>query len=542
MRMPIAPALALATLAALPALAGTPPAPARLAADGIDEMRCRAHVDFLASDLLEGRSTPSRGLDVAATYIVSQFERRGLSPAGDQGGWFQSFPILREVRLTASTLEVGGRALALEKEWTPLPMTRSGAAEGGLVFAGYGITTADGAYDDYAGLDVAGKVVLVLRHEPNEKERGRRLSRDSFFATKIANAAKHGAAAILIANDDPANHAAGRRRGGAAAARRGELEWRWPNTGGTGMGGGEEQAGAIPAVQVTREAAAALLGGRDLATLQKEIEAARAPRSFAVEGVTARLEVKVERIMGEARNVVAVLPGSDPDLAGEAVVVGAHYDHVGVEGEDGPSFYGQIGGPVGGDRIHNGADDNASGTAALLEVARAFAESGLRPRRSVIFVAFAGEELGLLGSQHYVAHPAIPMAKTVAMVNLDMVGRNAPGELFVGGKPDAALSAALDDANGVIGFKTAPITDRATAGASDHASFEAAKVPTLFFFSGDHADYHRVTDEAARIDGAKIARVARLALLTAAGAADAVRPGERAPTAGPAGGGPGRLF
>lgn len=519
--------LAIAVLASallLPAALAAPTAEAvRDAASTINAARCRAHVDFLASDLLEGRATPSRGLDVAGAYIVSQFERCGLEPGGVEGSWFQPFEVLREVRLASSSLEAGERAFAYGKDYIPLPFTASEKVEGPLVFAGYGIT--DEKYDDYASIDARGKVVLVLRHEPREK--GKRLSKNALFATKIANAAKHGAVGLLLVNDQ-LNH---KKTAPQGPPRSGEFAARWPNF---GAGGGE--AAPIPAFHVSLEAAEALLGGRKLDAIEREIDEKLEPRSFAVEGAPVALAAKVERVTGEGRNVVAILRGSDPEAARAAVVIGAHYDHLGVIADPAPGATQDLGlvgqrFPRGkdarpDDRTYNGADDNASGTAAMLEMARAFAESGVRPRRTIVFVAFAGEELGLLGSEHYVAHPAVPIAQTIAMINLDMVGRNAPDHVFVGGTPDAALTRALAAANGVVKMKTEPMTDEEMGGTSDHASFQAVKVPTVFFFSGDHADYHRVSDEASKIEPEKIARVARVAMLTAADVADETRAGE----------------
>lgn len=523
--------------AAAAAGAATTAEVARTAAATITDARCRAHVAFLASDALEGRATPSRGLDIAAEYIAAQFERDGLAPGGDGGSWFQAFPIVREVRLVSSALAAGGRAFEYGADYVPLPMTGRGAAEGRLVFAGYGITAPEASYDDYAGIDARGKVVLVLRHQPREKDgtfaaqpppqpppppaepsaaeregrprgRGRRgFSRHALYETKIANAAKHGAVALLLVTD-PANHETTAPEG------------RWPSR-------GETRGAEIPAVHVSLAAAMALLGGRDLAALQREIDGDLEPRSFEVQGAKVRVAVELEHVMDRGRNVVGVRRGSDPALAGEAVVIGAHYDHVGVEGEDGPAFPGQIGGIVDGDRIHNGADDNASGTAALLEIARAFGDAALAPARTIVFVAFAGEELGLVGSRWYVEHPTVPIERTAAMLNLDMVGRNEVDHLFIGGSPDAALEAALETANEAAGMKLERVDARRLSSASDHASFQRAGVPTVFFYSGNHPDYHRVTDDRTKIVAGKIARVAQLALLTAAAVADDPAAGER---------------
>ncbi len=527
-RLVFAAALAAPLALAAGALADATPAPAPAAVEAaasITEARARAHVDFLASDLLAGRATPSHGLDVAAAYISSHFARVGLEPGGANGGWFQGFPVLKEVQLSASALSIEGaggtaaRAFQQDKDFTPFPFTGSGSAAGALVFAGYGITAPNEEYDDYAGVDARGKVVLVLRHEPREREdgeafSGRRTTRHSYFTTKVRNAVGHGAAALLVV-DDPLNHDEPER-----------LEGRWPAT------GGESGAyGDLPVIQLSRATAEALLGGRDLKKLQSEIDGALEPKSFEVEGARVSVAAEVKRVMGEGKNVIGILRGSDPEAKAEHLVFGAHYDHVGErDAHGGAGFPGQIGeAGKDGDLIHNGADDNASGTAALLETARAFAESGLRPRRTVVFVAFAGEELGLVGSQHYVKSPVGgPLEKTVAMINLDMVGRNANGQIYLGGNLSPALERAIEGANAKVGFKTSRMREEGPGGGtSDHWSFQRAGVPAAFFFSGFHDDYHRVSDHADKIVAAKVAGVARLTFFAALAVADdpgAVRP------------------
>ncbi|HVY62137.1 MAG TPA: PA domain-containing protein, partial [Planctomycetota bacterium] len=272
----------------------TPAEAARAAAAAtITQARCHAHVDFLASDLLEGRATPSRGLGIAAEYIASHYARLGLEPGGDDGTFFQAWPVLREVALASSALACGDRAFKYGEDYIPLPMSGSGAAEGQLVFAGYGITAPEEKYDDYAGIDAAGKVVLVLRHEPREKVdgpafRGRRTTRHAFFQTKIENAVKHGAKAILIVTD-PNNH----------EAKETAPEGRWPNQGmGHGMGipGLDDEDGdSIPSAHISVAAAAALLGkDLDLAATQKEIDEKLEPRSRAL-AARVKLAVEVKR-------------------------------------------------------------------------------------------------------------------------------------------------------------------------------------------------------------------------------------------------------
>jgi hypothetical protein len=428
---------------------------------------------------MEGRAAGTPGADRAASYLGAEFRRLGLQPAGDSGGFLQRFEVLTGVRLgPGASIEVTApgvapRTFAGGAEFLPFTFSADGDVAGNVVFAGYGITAPPLGYDDYAGLDVRGHVVLVMTGEPRETDpRGPFRPAEHFHYTelrhKILNAREHGAGAVIIV-ENPG-------RGDRLAALRGTT----PSWG-------------IVAISARREVADALLSpaGLDLAGLQAEIERARAPASRAVPGARARIRVTLLRDRGTTANVVGLLPGSDPTLAGEAVVVGAHYDHL---GRGSPFSLA----PERGDAIHPGADDNASGTAALLGIAETLARTG-SGRRSIVVVAFSGEELGLLGSTHYVSQPAVPIDWTVAMVNLDSVGRLRDGQLHVMGVDTGQGLRALVEqaAQGLPG----PVALRGDGvGPSDHTAFLNRERPVVFFFTGAHADYHRPSDTWDKID------------------------------------------
>jgi Peptidase family M28/PDZ domain/PA domain len=443
------------------------------------------HVEYLASDELEGRGTGSEGERLAARYLAEAFSSYGLEPGTAEGTFFQAFQVSGGISLGDSAVHMTAagfqRSLEARGDFAPFGFSSSGAVEAPLVFVGYGITDESRGYDDYAGIDVEGKIVVVLRFEPRAAGRGRDLSQHATFVSKANNARSHGAAAMLVVND-PINH---------------------PNDDSLLPVNGQADMG-IKALMVRQSLIEGLFGlvDRDLGDLQREIDEALEPRSFALDA-SARLNVELTREVVTAHNVIAKLPGTDPTLADEVLVIGAHYDHLG---------YGHAGGSLGGrgaaGEIHNGADDNASGTSGILELAQAFA--GQRPRRTIYFVAFSGEERGLLGSQHWVENPPLPLEHVTAMINLDMIGRLGGDALEVGG---------VDTADGFRALATQALADEGLEGRldgsgygpSDHASFYGAGVPVLFLFTGLHDDYHRPSDDADKLDHAGAARVARVA-------------------------------
>lgn len=458
------------------------------AAATITEGELREHVRYLASDELEGRDTGSAGERLAGEYLAQAFARYGLEPVGEDGSYFLPFEVAGEAQLTKASVRMdhGGfyREFEVGKDAAVFAFSGSGELDVPVVFAGYGITDPQRSYDDYAGLDVTGKAVLVLRHEP--REQGGRFSAHAHFTTKAMNARQHGAVAMIVVTD-PVHHPGD--------------EDLMP------FGGGADDLGLI-SLHARQSLVQGLfrLAGRDLTQVQREIDQDMKPRSFEL-GARLRATVEVQRKSVLARNVVARLPGADPALAHEIVVVGAHYDHVGRGG------HGSLD-PRAGGEIHNGADDNASGTAGMPELAQAFSQSGQRPRRTILFMGFSGEERGLLGSEHFVKHAPVPMKDVVAMINLDMIGRLRDGSLEVGGVGTSpGFRALAEQAVTAQGLKAG--FDPSGYGPSDHASFYAAKVPVLFFFTGLHDDYHRPGDDFDKFEAAGASRVARAAFLCA---------------------------
>lgn len=498
-------AFALAAIAA-PHARATEPASASAPAPTPAEARLRADVGYLADDLREGRAPGTAGIDAAADYIAGVFRELGLKPAPGAEGYFQPFTIKGSAALAgdqslsfkAKDKEIAAKA---KSDFTALALGTSAGLDGvPLVFAGYGITAKDAEdkvdYDDYAGLDVKGKVVLVLRREPRQSDekspfKARGLNRLSDLRRKAANAADHGAKALILVNDARTAPDKGR-----------------DNLLPFGYAGGEvDQSASIPFAMITRELADEVLkaaGAPSLAESEKAIDEDLKPRSKPLDGVTVSEKYTIERKALKAKNVVAVLEGSGP-TADETIVVGAHYDHLGRGG----LFSGSL--AMFSRDIHNGADDNASGTAMVLEMARRLARRPDPLPRRVVFMTFSGEEKGLLGSLHYVSSPLYPLSKTVFMVNFDMVGRlNEQDELTMFGTGSTPGAAELVDALGAsAGFKIKKVKGMSDGiGGSDHESFYMAGVPVLFAFTGTHPDYHKPSDDAHRINFRGMARIA----------------------------------
>ena len=477
--------IAFALLAALSAQAGEKGA-ASITADEI-----QSHINVLADDAFEGRGTGTEGERKAAEYIIGRLRDYGLQPGSADGTYLQPFTLAGSPELKgtpALSIQAGPwtRAFTAEDDFVPFSFSKSGALRGQLVFAGYGVTDPERKYDDYAGLDVKGKVVVVLRHEPRESQG--RTSEHSYFTTKAKNAAAHGAAGMLLVTD-PLNHA--------------DDETLVP----FGGGGSGEDFGLV-AAHVRQDLIEGLfrLQGQDLIAIQRGIDKDLRPQSFAFDA-RVDMQVEVERHPIHARNVVAKIPGSDPALADEVLVLGAHYDHLGY-GHSGTS----LGGKDANNVIHNGADDNASGSSGLLELAQAFSME--HPRRTVYFVWFSGEELGLLGSQYFVDHAPIPQKQIVSMINLDMIGRLTHGKLEVGGAGTSPnFGEIITQATQGLGLDVTLNPDG--FGPSDHASFYGAKIPVMFFFTGLHDDYHRPSDDPNTINAAGASTVARAAFTCA---------------------------
>ncbi len=483
-------------------------------------------VRFLAAPDLEGRASGTPGADRAARHIARVFQEAGLRPGGDAGSFLQTFQVPIGTRLGATNaltvLDPTPRALVVGSDFLPLAVSTDGDVTGEVVFVGHGITAPDLHYDDYAGVDVRDKIVIAMTQEPRARDPGSPFRRPDAYhyaerRHKIINAREHGARAILLVSHP------GSDRDALPALR------------------GVSQPWGILAAAVTRPVADSLLtrAGKPLADRAAAIDQAMTPHSAALPGVRLRLQIAITREHGTTANVIGILPGTDPKLRHEAIVLGAHYDHLGRGGE-GSLAPDQIG------TVHHGADDNASGTAVIMGLARAFAAAGGAPR-TLVFVTFSGEEMGLLGSAHYVKSPVIALDKTVLMVNLDMVGRLREGRVYVGGVDSGnGLRTVVTDAAQRQGQGLALELRGDPFAPSDHVTFYGAGAPVLFFFTGAHSDYHRPTDTWDKINGKGLHTVgdlvARVALVVAASPAPPAYVKVPAPAGGARGGGYGPVF
>jgi aminopeptidase YwaD len=454
----------------------------------------RADVFWLADPARTGRGAGTPGNAEAAEWLAARMREMHLVP-GQPDGYLQPFDApVKAVLKGDNALVLGKSARRVEQEWQPFTFSENGSASGELVWVGYGITATDLSYDDYAGLDVKGKVALVAAHFPRESDerspfRAPNAYRYGEWRYKAMNARDHGAVALVAVRDDW-NHA------GA------DVLPKWQGT-------VSAPAGILAARATLGALASAGVDARELAKPGSEDGK---PHSRAL-GIPVKLSVDIERQRARTANVVGLLPGTDPARKDECVVVGAHYDHLGYGGETSlaPEQFGQV---------HPGADDNASGVAAMLAIARAFTEEGPAPR-TVAFVAFSGEELGLLGSSRFVKSPppACPIEKTRLMVNLDMVGRAQNGKVYVDGAETAkGLRSRVQELARLEPALPIHLAFGAGDGygPSDHTSFYAKGVPVLFFFTGAHADYHRPSDTPDKINADGLVAVARLALRVAA--------------------------
>lgn len=489
-------------------------------ADQVNKERMRADLEFLCSPPIEGRVSLSRGADAAAWFLAAEMRKIGLQPTVD-GGFLQRFDVV---------------PLRVDRERSSIHVVRNGAEQAfaasgvffpepgqpidltlPVVFAGYGITAPELGYDDYAGLDVTGKAVLIFDHEPQENDaksvfHGTGFTLHANTWTKTQNAERHGAAAVLVVTEPVNSHRSAARAPERAnapqqALARSELR--------------------IPRFSVSSDVADALLQstGRPPAEWQKQIDRAPSPSSRLLEGVQVRLRAANQEAAPQASwNVAGLLLGSDPALRDETILVTSHYDHLGVQNG----------------KLYPGANDNASGVVAMLEVARLAAQRP--PRRSVLFVSFGSEEQLMLGSYHYVAHPLRPLDKTIAVLNLDMMGRNEEHT------PDSLgayeVTAATSDRLNLVGAvfskdletllaKEAPAAglalstkfDRDSSSRAlfrcDHLPFLQKGIPAVWLFGGFHPGYHEPADTVDRLDFEKMARVVRLTVAAVGSLADA---------------------
>jgi len=531
-------------------------------------------VKYLASDALEGRGIGTKGLDLAADYIRRQFQQAGLDVHSVNKGAYQAFTMNTGAKLgpknknTLTFTGPNGKTVKLkyDTDFRTCSFGGSGSFSGPVVFGGYGIEDKKDKYDDFQGIDLKGKVVIIMRRTPRQGNphspfgggRGR-ISRHAALRSKVSNAFGRGAAAVLFVNDPysirqsavqiakmtqqaekrvvaaaEAFEAAGKDKKNSkkiaeARKRLSQTVRVLKSLRARGKGGPKDRlmsfgyggAGSkrtMPVVHITARVCDELLKPAlksTLTQLEAAIDKDLKPRTAVLKGWTAKGETAVVATQAQVKNVIGVLEGEGP-RADQTIVIGAHYDHLG---------YGGFGSRQRSKKkqIHNGADDNASGTAGLIELAHRLGARKKKLARRIVFIAFTAEERGLIGSDHYVKSPLIPLNKTVAMFNMDMIGRLKNDKLIVYGVGTSPRwKPLLEQANRKEKFKLALLTE--VGGRSDHASFYKKKMPVLHFFTGSHADYHRPTDDWNKINAAGMQRVVDLLEQLVVATADAKDP------------------
>ncbi len=503
---------------------------------------------YLASDELQGRNVGTEGIEKAAEYIRRAFQQAGLNVTAVDGSAFQEFTVVTGAKLgRPNRLALQGPknrwTLQLDQDFRPCSFGASGKLDAPLVFVGYGIEAPKQGYDDFEGVDVRGKAVVVLRRTPRWGERHNPLgsTRRASLRTKVVAAHRHGAVAVLFVNDPNSTRQAAQRelnelkdhvvraaqalvqaeeenfpsekvaearsqlqravhelRQRQQELRSGNLDRLMP------FGyGGSRPVRPVPVFHISQAVCSRMLKaatGKTLQQLAEQIDEQLKPASCELTGWRVVGQATVEPVRAKVKNVVGVLEGEGP-LADETIVVGAHYDHLGLGG------FGSLAGRSG--VVHNGADDNASGVVGLIELARRLASRPKPLPRRVVFVAFTAEERGLLGSAYYVNHPLFPLDKTVAMFNLDMIGRLRENKLTVFGAGTAPRwKPLLEKLAEQGGLKL--VEKDSGFGPSDQSSFYSKKVPVLHFFTGLHRDYHRPSDDWDKINVEGLLRVVDL--------------------------------
>jgi Peptidase family M28/PDZ domain/PA domain len=457
-----------------------------------------ADIKTLTTPKMEGRGDGTKGLVRAEHVIADRYKNLGLLPAGNHG-FLQAFVVTTGAQLKGNNhlnIQNGDAKsdLKMNQDYVPFSYSDSGSATSSLVFVGYGASADEFGYDDYAGVDAKDKIVVVLRFEPSgfaAQSGNQGLTRHSQLITKAINARNHGAKGLILVN-------------GKLGDGEEDLLTRF------GSVSGPENVGILFA-QVKNSVADEWFraAGKSLKDVQEQINSSSKPATFAFpETLHASLTVGIETTRATVDNVLAYLPGKTD----EYVILGAHYDHLGRGTFDSlaPSQIGQL---------HPGADDNASGTAGLLELARILSPLKGQLQRGILFASFAGEELGLLGSAAWVKDPTKPLDKAVAMLNMDMIGRIKDNKVYVGGVgTGSTLQKILDEAHG-----DSPLKFEISQGgysSSDHTSFVTKHIPVLFFFSGLHSDYHKPSDTWEKINPDSATALVNIVARTALDLAD----------------------
>jgi hypothetical protein len=547
MKPPLQLAFLLAVATAAQALAQQPVSPrVRTGFEAIRESNLRANLTFVAGDGLLGRMSLQPGDDAAAEWVAAEFAKAGLQPAAkDASGkptYMQAMPLVEYVAdPSATTLTLMGTT---PQAWHAPVVGGSYRTNtdltGDLVYVGYGITAPELGYDDYAGIDVKGKIVLLMEHEPQEDDpasvfNGKGSTRYATNRVKLLNAQQHGAIAVLIMPEPNATHVSTANRGRNITI---DVTAKRVTPIPTQMIVDDELHTPLMSVPLT--VVDELFKTQSAATaksLQTAIDRDLKPHSLALPD---QLHIQTKNLSTRTAttyNVAALLPGSDPSLAAETLIVSGHHDHNGAsdvvekEGNRHPDVW-------------HGADDNGSGTVGVVELAHAFAANAVKPKRSILFVVFASEERGLLGSYYVAQHPLRPLATTRAMVNFDMIGRDEKPSP----QTDGVIDIPADTSNrlNLVGTLYSPDFLHAVEGENKHVGltlddrfehdtalgiffrsdqfpFILHDIPALWFFTGFHPDYHHVSDTVEKIDFAKMTKIVRLSYLTLFDIADEAR-------------------
>lgn len=489
-------------------------------AETITAAQLKDYLSFIASDEMEGRDTPSRGLDTTAKFLAMNLSRWGFKPAGDDNGYFQKIALSRDVIDKAETrVQLNNQPLSLGDDYIPFARPADVPASP-MVSAGNGWFIKSKSIDAYKGIDAKGKIAIIFA-PPNGTPAGVRNSdltgkRGEDWMTASEYAQKQGVAALVIVPDF--QYLANWERNRTRIAERGvmRVDKFQPRTG-----------AEVPQIVISPRVANVLFQEekQNAPSMFAAVNGGQAIESFALNAdKKLSLTIKVKSDPATTQNVVAVFEGSDPVLKNEYVALGAHYDHIGV------------GIPVNGDAIYNGADDDGSGTTALLGIAEALARASVRPKRSVLFVWHAGEEKGLWGSRYFTDYPTLPLDRIVTQINIDMIGRSrkqgdnnprnrelsGPNEIYVIGSK--MMSTELGELTERVNKQYLSVTydyrydDPADPNRfffrSDHYNYARKGIPIVFFFDGEHEDYHRPGDSVDKIDFQKMEKVTRTIYLT----------------------------
>ena len=448
----------------------------------------KEYIGFLAADKMKGRNTPSPELDTCANYISSHFKKWGLKPLGSDESFFQTFNVLK-TRLGAPNsfaVQYPDTQIyyRIKYDFVPVAYTANREVTAPVVFAGYGITAPEYNYDDYKNIDVKGKFVMFFTNEPQEKDsasvfKGTEPTEHSKLTNKLINAQNHGAAGAIVVTA-PLYHRFRKPPNTWPSLMRHAPKNAVPLT------FEENPENKIVVVKIGKNLAEKLVSGLGLSIeeLQKNIDNSLTPQSKPIPEIKITIHTTLKAKKTPVKNIIGIIPGSDPEMKNQAVIIGAHYDHLGVKNDT---------------IIYNGADDNASGSAGVMALARMFSILKNKPKRSLVFCTWAGEEKGLFGSRYYTGtDPRFPLAKTIAYINLDMIGRSDSSYVRISGINSGSLfKELLDKYSEECGIT---YSGRKSVSGSDHVSFFSKNIPVLGFNTGLHKDYHKPTDTLEKID------------------------------------------